>query len=1031
MKRRKQGKLTRHYVTWSRVTSIPVRMAGILLIALLFSLGLPRGTLAGEAVKEDTPAGRVIEGKDYLSIDGGKIIVSHHTAYVFQGSTTTVKRRLSIKQPFQLQPLGRAVQEFEQEALKAKFWCSVSKEREVPFLSKLQSEVLFEDKPPYPNPTAQFEPGQETNFGTVTKINTPWKMDPETIAALCRGRGYLLPDMTIPVVKNDLKKVMATMDGADPRVIIDQQYSPILHWTIGGQTGQPIPSPSPNGAQPFPEETGHVVHGCFSMNARGVPVHEGWLHPDEDEHSRQQIWKRFYPVCQTLNSPHHSWRRIWNERDKITYERHRNTTDRFRGTCRSIMTHIQDRVQLLKAAHQGLLERIGFTDGLPVVLGEAKTTQEQNYEWDLMRTQVEPAGSLNVNRQKRALPAVIAAATSIWGLSAVGQSLIAMEHSMTAGERLDELQTTVYAQEAELSRQAVELQTLGSFQEAHADSISYLEGTVNYLKEFLRDKSIQADFAAAMIELDQHLSGLETQLRTEFAAIDRFVQEVRTGQAPRLMLKVANEATRQGHVHGGTLVADPRRPAAILKNTRGGFMNVLFNYIVPDEPFDIYTVTSIPIKSGDRMARRLLTGKYLAVDSEQRYFAELDERQAMHCLQGPCDLTVMRRAVGDSRCLAGPIIGLKPDPNCPGIEIPPEPFFAPAGSGVVFATPEPLVTHLSCDNSEERPGPEGQTQLNGYGVVIVPSGCILHSTNPDLKFRGPPLHKNGTAQALLVSSLVHDENEDQSNLFSTLMVPNTKNDREAIHEKIKTMTDSVEGLFLESQVKLKEAHNSVKNAWHFIQVLAWVYVGTVGALIFICCCSCLIRHTYYGMKICTCLTRPCRHSDQASVDLPMDPMEGVSYKQAPPLDFEVLEVYPESISTIHDRSANTTAKSLSSASRSSNGSSRPKERLVKRVYREPLFASTPEMEETAHTLGSVSTRQPSFPPQSAHSSFETTGFRRGASLSNLTPNYHSGYFEHEEISIDDRELERSVAHQSQTEVAGFSGNASTLSHPSR
>ena len=150
----------------------------------------------------------------------------------------------------------------------------------------------------------------------------------------------------------------------------------------------------------------------------------------------------------------------------------------------------------------------------------------------------------------------------------------------------------------------------------------------------------------------------------------------------------------------------------------------------------------------------------------------MDSDQVTQCLQGPCDLVGVRRAVGASPCHVRAIIGLKPEATCPHTAAPAEPYFRTTPSGIVYSVPEPLVTHVSCDWSRQ-PGPEGQETLTGYGIIELPPGCTLHATKPDLKFRGPPATHNVTLRHVQISALSNYQAEFLNESFFGIELPPT------------------------------------------------------------------------------------------------------------------------------------------------------------------------------------------------------------------------------------------------------------------
>ena len=664
--------------------------------------------------------GNVSENNTFVSKDNGRVIISHNVAFVFQGSALSVKRKVSAIQPFQLQPLKDLVQKFQKLAAATPQACLQQDDAAPPpHLGEDESDVPF-------GPLK----GAFRADGFILLREEP--ATPERVRALCRNNGLLMPDVTDPQARHGLQKFL--VQAQIPAALVDHAFSDQQHLVFSPATGIPLFKALGSDLDESLRRPLSYPQGIWLFTQDGKLAFSN-LHAEQNLEKKESDWKRIPPICQLGGSLRQRLLASAAQSSKERAHRERTTLVKLKKTCLEVSNDF-----ILRARF--MAKRLDST---------------------VQKTGIQQLG----NRRKRLVPQA-----ALMGLSYIGKTALTLGAAYQAYQRDLAFEDQLELFGGELQGHAAQLQALRSVQAGQEQLIEDLLKQVDRVGKVVEVLGEQAATIATLFELEQRVSTIEAKVLREIDALDDFLQEVSAGQVPLIVQSVARLAAAQGLTGTRGLVADQAKPATILGRNAKDELLVLFRFLILDEAFDIYKAYALPIYVSGSMQAMRIRAPFLALDRELRYYIELESDQVTQCLQGPCDLVGVRRAVGESPCHARAIIGLKPEGTCPYDVAPPEPYFRTTPSGIVYSVHEPLVTHVTCDWNP-KPGPEGQATLTGYGIIELPPGCTLHSTRPDFKFRGPPATTNVTLRHVQISALSDYRAELLNESFSGFELPPT------------------------------------------------------------------------------------------------------------------------------------------------------------------------------------------------------------------------------------------------------------------
>jgi hypothetical protein len=259
---------------------------------------------------------------------------------------------------------------------------------------------------------------------------------------------------------------------------------------------------------------------------------------------------------------------------------------------------------------------------------------------------------------------------------------------------------------------------------------------------------------AAMLSLS-----LSRHVSAEIVELSQLTQDIANGGVPQLMIDTGRQLMDTDWVGGDYVLPAYEYPALAIPGEEPGTLELIFSFVTVKDILDLYRVEGIPYydKEAGEMYLPELLYKNVAIDQQQRYFIALDEKQMLHCINAPCELTGVMRELAADPCTLRPFLGKKVVANCPANRYPATPLLKNTDLGVVYSIPEPKSGYLSCEDSDI-PGHSGAVRLQKQGVVTIPEGCILHFEKPDMKFYGKPKTFGMLAPPIDTTGLTHKVN---------------------------------------------------------------------------------------------------------------------------------------------------------------------------------------------------------------------------------------------------------------------------------
>jgi hypothetical protein len=666
-----------------------------------------------------------IDRKGYLSIDNGKLIINQNIAYVHTATTRQVQQMITVRQPVTLIPLRDDIRRIQRIAEATEAKCH-----------DLQNLAQRQQKP---QDALSVIDASKPGF---VLMNKDLRFKPTEVKAMCENRGYRVPEPDSQEERKYMRQLLVE-SGADMALIASRfELSAQTH--VSPYSGQHMQELYPNIYEgvlngelydgrfcPYIDWTFHFVlrsSGKLTVWApeRFVHLHNGALSrwykhfPGNDEWAKHvgtnntcvksvnqsQKHDKFPLICEQIPNQGTKQKELYGwleQRVEIT----ETGAQKSRQTrCEEIAQQAHRAASMLNHNFALLVQQIGVTDDFLYGTG----TRDKRF-----------AAHLLFGAAKAGLGAITA--VSMFRDNARFKSIEAqIRNNVQATQEVKELAVENKVGLAQLREE--------------------FESQVRRMGQEMDELRVDHD----LTKTHSLVNSATTLVEQEVSVFRALIQQALNGQTPQLMETVYNELKlgealrhRYSDGRGVSIEPDTQTPVMLGPSPVLGQFEVIFNYLILGDTFEIFKIVPLPKFTGGYMYLTKALYKYMAVHLRTEDFVPMSEEDVLQCEKGQCAMLRARMPIQAEECVVSPILGDAPNIQCPVEGYPKSQMFIPTPQGLIYALPkgEKLSAHVFCDTPGSL-GPDNVTHLSGLGLLAIAPGCTLSVHDQDKSFMGPP-----------------------------------------------------------------------------------------------------------------------------------------------------------------------------------------------------------------------------------------------------------------------------------------------------
>ena len=709
-------------------------------------------------------------GPHYLDYRNGSIIINRHMAYTYMGPGHTIAEQVSVLQTVSIVGMIQDILDLDKIVGELDKACHND---------NLQTKSV---EPPLTETTAK---RAKLSQYVLIDNNNKTRFTPTKLEAICRSRGLQIPepfesqlrkDLTYFLIQHDLRSCLIKSEFDWHQQVhispatgehmlqsykrqkrphhmkcAEVDYNVAWEFTANGETKPTLPKAM---WRKYNQRHYYYEHTSRKYLHHPIQLKHFNEHGECKSHDISMEWAQFPLVCQRPNLDVDSIRRTQQQvQDKIDQE-HQSQFKTIAMHCRESTKEGRHYAELTRDTFYGLAKRIGMSAADAKELLNEPIFYDQSPNPTVMDVLEGKNGTLYGKTSPRNKRSVVLKLVNLFGLLPfkIAGFLYQQHQFDKANQKMENI-------EKQLRQNSVRMNTQATLNAELSKEISVMREEIKALRRGLSSLATLVELGHQVNRLTTAVITMSGYLNVKLFTLDQLVQDIMNAQPPRLMETVADALLESGKVRATRLIPDSSAPAIALPGMKRGTIDLILNFVGVGETLDIYSIVALP--QFDREKKVMYVRKpqfpYTAIDQNQKFYAQLNPRQAEQCIESPCIFMGARQEIQDDPCTVGPYIDVqvKADVSCPIEEFPEAPVFITTSLGIVFSLPFEVKAHLSCD---ERPGSEETYSLNGEGVLAIPPTCILHVTEPSLQFYGPPKQMIGTLQAQVSDHVVKGEN---------------------------------------------------------------------------------------------------------------------------------------------------------------------------------------------------------------------------------------------------------------------------------
>lgn len=669
-----------------------------------------------------------INEEDYIRLEGGKVILSGHLAFIHQGSSRKIEQRVTIKQPISVIGLRDDISMLNDFAKKMTKRCDDLETSMLPdtgIRSITNEEEIHAESGAYVH---MFK----GHFFTANEVRRT-----------CDASGYKMPEPYTEAKRKSLQQFLVEHNLFE--ALIASEYDLASQSHISPYSGLYLHQRYRGLYKEYLNQedvcvpidwtfkfkfltTGEIepwrAHGyVHKQSSEGFLSRNWYYHPGNKDYAdfysysgvctnyerTIQYHVAHHMVCEIPSGKINAQVRFQDTvKTKIQNDDLRNLKA-IKEECRANAKYALRTAQLVHREFEILIHRLGISDDF---LKPSPTYEENQRDRRFWNEAISLAGAMGVP-----------------GFSVI-DTFLKEDRFQAIESHLDDNKEAVNSVKRLATANQKELDKLRS-------EIKY---QINNVYATVQTVKVHANVTNAAVMVESFGSYVQQEL-TVFKdllnqALNREVPDM-MGLVPLEMdlEKVVAQSVKTGH--NFRLEPDLALPVMIVDSNTLGHFNMIFNYVIITQRFDLFQIISLPRIVGPYMYLQRKLYEYVAIDMTASTFMGLTRTLMKNCQTGQCELKGTLQPIQESQCDVSPILGDISEIPCPTTGFPLENFFYPTSFGILYAVDKTLTAHTYCDHMPTV-GPANITRLEGIGLIVISPGCRLRVHEPALIFDSAP-----------------------------------------------------------------------------------------------------------------------------------------------------------------------------------------------------------------------------------------------------------------------------------------------------